>query len=220
MSELLHTTRILQIQQVTHDVKRFVCVRPTQFEFREGQAVEVSIANKGWEDKSRPFTLTSVPTDGVMEFVIKIYKSHDGVTRQLDKLNVGADLLISNPFGAIEYKGSGIFIAGGAGVTPFISILRSYHHDENRVIFSNKTPQDVILGAELELLSNGKLTNVFTEKAPTGDNCQRIDKSYLSESIDNFDQQFYVCGPPVFTKDINSHLEELGANAASISLEK
>jgi predicted ferric reductase len=65
---------------------------------------------------------TSLNDNKQLEFTIKIYDSHNGVTR-IRKLKHGDELII-RVWGAIEYKGEGVFIAGGAGVTPFIAILR------------------------------------------------------------------------------------------------
>jgi predicted ferric reductase len=58
-----------------------------------------------------------------LEFTIKIYDSHKQVTKELAKLKHGDELIIRDVWGAIEYKGE-VFIAGGAGVTPFIAIFR------------------------------------------------------------------------------------------------
>ena len=59
------------------------------------------------------------------------------------------------------------------------------------------------------------LTN---EDLPNYEN-KRIDKEFLKEKIDDFSQNFYVCGPKEFVKDIKSYLEELGANVDSIVIE-
>jgi ferredoxin-NADP reductase len=80
----------------------------------------------------RPFTFTSLNDNDYLEFIIKIYDSNDGVTRELGKLKQGDELLIHDVWGAIEYKGEGVFIAGGAGVTPFIAILRQLQA-ENKI---------------------------------------------------------------------------------------
>jgi ferredoxin-NADP reductase len=78
-----------------------------------------------------------------LEFTIKIYSDHDGVTNQLGQLKVGDELLLHDVWGAIQYKGEGTFIAGGAGVTPFIAIFRQLQKDKklgnNKLIFSNRT---------------------------------------------------------------------------------
>jgi predicted ferric reductase len=73
----------------------------------------------------RPFTFTSL-NDDYLEFIIKIYDSNDGVTRELGELKQGDELLIHDVWGAIEYKGEGVFIAGGAGVTRSLQFLGNY----------------------------------------------------------------------------------------------
>lgn len=84
------------------------------------------------ERKKRPFTFTSLNDNSFLEFTIKIYNDHEGVTKQLGLLKTGDKLLIDDVWGAIEYKGPGYFIAGAAGLTPFIAILRDLYQKNNR----------------------------------------------------------------------------------------
>ena len=74
--------------------------------------------------EKRPFTFTSLPGDDHLEFTIKCYTDHDGVTNQLGQLKAGDELLLHDIWGAIHYTNEGTFIAGGAGITPFIAIFR------------------------------------------------------------------------------------------------
>lgn len=110
-----HIIKIKVIENLTHDVKRFQCEKPVDYHFTPGQATEVSINKKGWEEEKRPFTFTSFNTSPDLEFVIKIYKDHPGVTNELDNLKAGDELIVRDVWGAIEYKGDGYFIAGGSG---------------------------------------------------------------------------------------------------------
>src|SRR5699024_3646584 len=84
-----HTVTIRDIQQITHDVKQFKVDKPQNFEFIPGQATEVSIDKPDWREKKRPFTFTGLLEDPDLEFTIKIYEEHEGVTRELDSLNMG-----------------------------------------------------------------------------------------------------------------------------------
>ena len=95
------------------------------FNFTPGQATEIAINKEKWQNEGRPFTFTSLPDDDHLEFTIKTYPERKGVTNELLTLKAGDELILRDIFGAIEYKGEGIFIAGGAGVTPFISIFRN-----------------------------------------------------------------------------------------------
>ena len=123
MSDQL-TVTLLMSEFVTHDVKRFVVSKPPGFTFQPGQGVELAINQPEWKNEGRPFTPTSFVDDQVLEFTIKSYPAHQGVTHKLHSLSPGAELLISEPFGTISYQGPGVFLAGGAGITPFIAILR------------------------------------------------------------------------------------------------
>ena len=74
-----------------------------------------------------------------LEFVIKTYNDHLGVTNELSNLKRGDELVVRDVWGVIEYKGDGYFIAGGAGITPFIAILRQLQKDNklkgNKLLF-------------------------------------------------------------------------------------
>jgi ferredoxin-NADP reductase len=103
--------------------------KPEGYRFEPGQATLVSIDRPRWEKEKRPFTFTSLNDWPDLELTTKIYPDLHGVTEQLGALEVGDRLLIEDPWGTIQYKGPGTFIAGGAGVTPFIAILRALARD-------------------------------------------------------------------------------------------
>lgn len=221
-----YTVEIKSIQKVTHDVKKFTFEKPEGYSFRPGQATEVSINKEGWKDEKRPFTFTSLNEDPNLEFTIKIYEDHDGVTNQIGNLEVGDEFIIDDPWGTIQYKGPGVYLAGGAGVTPFIAIFRDLHKkgeiDGNKLIFSNKTAKDVILQKGFEEMLGDDFVSVLTDKDADGHIFLDgfIDKNFLSEQIDDFDQPFYVCGPMKFNENMMKYLKDLGANPDSLVFEE
>lgn len=217
---------IRDIQYVTHNVKQFKVDKPNNFDFIPGQATEVSIDKPDWRDEKRPFTFTSLNGEPDLEFTIKIYDDHKGVTNELGTLNIEDRLIIREPWGTIQYKGPGVFLAGGAGVTPFIAILRRLAREEriegNKLIFSNRTKKDIILKEEFEAMLGENFVNVITDE-PTDQYIYLdgfMDKEFLKEQIDDFDQPFYVCGPKAFNEAIMGYLKELGADPESIVFEK
>lgn len=221
-----YTLTITEIKEVTHDVRRYRFEKPEGYSFTPGQATEVAVDKDGWRDEKRPFTFTSLNSDPYLEFVIKSYPDHDGVTEQIGKLEVGDALIIDDPWGTIEYKGEGVFLAGGAGVTPFIAIFRDLDKrgklGENRLIFSNKTYRDVILEKEFEEMLGDHFISVITDE-PTDDHLFLdgfIDKQFLDDRIDDFSQPFYVCGPQPFNKAIMGYLKELGADPDALVFEE
>src|SRR5205085_10848828 len=212
-----HTVRIIDIKPITHDVRRFRLEKPNGYQFIPGQATEVSINLPEWKDERRPFTFTSLEEDPFLEFTIKIYRDHKGVTNELGNLSIGNELIIRDVWGAIQYKGEGYFIAGGAGITPFIAILRPLkkenHIGNNQLFFCNKTENDIILKDELQGML-GK-NAVFTTTNEKSENYElvRIDQKYLKEHIKDFTKRFYICGPDQMVVDINNILTKLGAKS-------
>ena len=221
-----YTVKILGTQNVTHDVKQLTLEKPDGYEFEPGQATEVAIDKDGWKEEKRPFTFTSLNEDKHLEFVIKIYPDHDGVTEQIGKLSKGDSLIIDDPWGTIKYTGEGVFLAGGAGVTPFIAILRDLYKkgeiENNTLIFSNSTDKDIILKEEFEEILGDQFINVITEE-PTDDHIFLdgfIDKEFLDSQIDDFSQPFYVCGPGPFNESMISYLKDLGADPDALVFEE
>lgn len=219
-----YIVKILTTEFLTHNVKIFVIEKPKNYKFIPGQANKISINNSKWKYEQRPFTFTNLNEDSVLEFTIKSYPQHKGVTEQLHKLKPGDELIIREPFGTINYKGIGVFIAGGAGITPFIAIFRQLQKNnkltENKLIFSNKKAEDVILEKELREIFKENLILTLTEENKQGYENKKIDEEFLKEHINNFNQNFYICGTPEFVKDIRKILNRLGVKKELLIFEK
>ena len=222
MAEYIVTLR--DIIKRTHNVNSYRVDKPRAFRYDPGQATDLSLRLPGWETEKRPFTFTSLPDDQWLEFTIKSYDDHDGLTHQLHTLKTGDQFEISDAWGAIHYDGEGVFIAGGAGVTPFIAILRDLYHrgkiGNNRLLFSNKTEADIILHDEFEHMLGSRFINSITEQEDTSYHKGKIDKTFLMEHAAPFSQHFYVCGPDAFNEAILQTLRGLGAKPESLVFEK
>lgn len=221
-----YKVKILLTQPITPDVKRFVVEKPQNYQYIPGQAAYVSINSPGWELQKRPFCFTSLTDDPCLEFMIKAYKDHSGVTARLHLSSPSDELLISEPFGTIQYRGPGVFLAAGAGITPFIAIFRSLHQKNlligNSLIFSNKTKVDIILESELKVMFPNKINLQLTltqEENPYYIH-GRIDKHFLTTKISNFQQYFYLCGSNLFVEDLKKYLLELGTSENFLIFEK
>lgn len=216
--------KILSTGFITPDVKQITVDKPQGYTYTPGQATEISINKPDLKEEKRPFSFTSLNSWMHLEFTIKIYADRNGVTKEIEKLQIGDELIIRKPFGTINYKGPGVFIAGGAGITPFIAIFRQLYREgkahTNTLLFSNKTRSDVILHKELKQMLKYNYFNIFTREGVVGFMENRIDENYLISKIKNFSQNFYVCGPEKFVKDINDMLLKLGARPDTLVFEK
>lgn len=216
---------IKSITPLTHNVFSYTTTKPENYDFTPGQATDVALDKEGWRDERRPFTFTSLPDDEHLQFTVKSYPDHDGVTEQMAKLLVGDRLLIGDPWGTIEYKGPGVFIAGGAGLTPFLAILRQLdrdadNQDVNQLFFANKTEKDIFCAQDLDSMVRLKTSYVLSAEDKNGFEHARIDQSFLEKHVNDFSQKFYVCGPPQMVEDITQALSSLGAQTDAINFEE
>ena len=213
-----HAVKILMSEFVSHDTRRFILDKPERFKVRPGQAALLALPDK--EEDLHPFTPTSLMDWGVLEFTIKEYRDHHGMTERLHQMGPGDELLIKGTYGAIAYKGPGVFIAGGTGITPFIAILRQLHRDGkaagNTLIFSNKTHADILLERELNHYLGERCFLTLTRESRPGYDNRRVDAAYLKEKIANFDQEFYLCGPPAFVDAVAQTLKDAGAKPSNV----
>jgi ferredoxin-NADP reductase len=208
-----HKVKVLENSKITHNVRRLKVGRPPDYNFIPGQATEVSLPKK--EKESRPFTFTGLTDWSYLEFSIKIYPDHEGVTSKINKLMPGDEIILHDVWGAIEYRGPGVFVAGGAGVTPFISILRDLYRKEelegNKLYFSNKTSDDIILKDEFTKMLGDNFCNTLTAEKTSQFRYGKFDLKFFKDEIKSFNQHFYVCGPDGFVKDMNNIFQQLGA---------
>ena len=222
---MTHTLAITAITPVARNVFSYDMEKPDGFRFEPGQATEVAIDKDGWRDEKRPFTFTSLPDDDRLQFTIKSYPDHDGVTNQLSKLLVGDRLIVDDPWGTIAYKGKGVFIAGGAGITPFIAIMRQLNETKDglaghTLLFANRYERDIILQDELETMPGLNIRHILSEENKSGYDHGLIDRAYLEKVVDDFGQQFYLCGPDPMIKDLKATLTDLGAEPDALVFEE
>jgi ferredoxin-NADP reductase len=219
-----HIVKILSIEEVTHDVKSFKVEKPQGYSYVPGQATEVSVNVAGLRNEKRPFTFTSLNTADYLEFTIKIYSERNGITNELGKLKPGAELIIRDVWGDISYKGEGVFIAGGAGITPFISIFRELQYTKkigaNMLVFANKTKDDIIHESELRWLLGDLFINILSDENAEGYNYGFITEEFLKTNIPAIYNNYYLCGPPPMMATILRQLSNLGVSSNKITLEK
>jgi propane monooxygenase reductase subunit len=126
------TTEVAAIDELTHDIRRLVLKlkEPDRMTFHAGQYVDVKIP--GAADEHRSFSMANTPANGDhIELMIKLYP--DGRFSSLlangDGISVGDELEVIGPYGVFTLRDSSprrlVFVAGGAGMAPVLSLLRS-----------------------------------------------------------------------------------------------
>lgn len=218
-----HIVKLLSVEEVARNVKRFILQKPAGYTFVPGQATDVSINRPGLTQELRPFTFTCTNDNDYLEFIIKIYNDHDGITKKLAALTTGDELIIHDVFGTIHYKGPGVFLAGGAGITPFIAILRQLKQDRalagHTLLFANHSEADVILRAELKYMLAGNYVDVLKTPKKSAAAGREINLELLRPYAENTSAYYYVCGPDSFISAMVAMLETLQIDPSNIVLE-
>lgn len=128
--------------------------------------------------------------------------------------------MLEEVYGVIRYEGKGVFIAGGAGITPFIAILKMLVKDKkidgNKLIFANKKKEDIFLKTSFEAILGENFINILSDESM--DDCAygKVDKEFSQSQIEDFSQYFYVCGPPKMIDAVEKARKELGVKQDQI----
>ena len=204
------------MEHLTHDVLRVVLNKPEGLTYIPGQAADIALNKPDWNEKKNCFTFTSLPEDDHIEFTIKTYPEHHGMTNELLSAQPGDEVIIYDSFGDIYFKGPGIFIAGGAGVTPFIAILKNLQRQNklegNKLIFANKGKADIILEDYFDSMLDKDFINVLSNEDLDGYEHGYISAELIKKYSEEDLKYYYLCGPPPMMEVVEGHLASLGVD--------
>lgn len=216
--------KIKSIMHLTHDVLQIIAEKPEGLAFEPGQAADIAVNRPGWEEKMHAFTFTSLPEEDHIEFTIKTYPEHKGVTNEMLTLKAGDELLFGGVFGKIRYKGKGVFIAGGSGITPFLAIIKQLVKtnklEGNQLIFANKTKADIILEDYFRKILGGQYVNILSDEKIDAYEQGYIDAELLEKYVDADVKYYYLCGPKPMMKAVEALLATRGIADESIIKER
>jgi glycine betaine catabolism B len=224
----MFVVKILEVKTETTDVKTFYFTKPDHYHFIPGQYTLLKFPGS---EISRPFTFSSSPIENHLGFTIK--KMGEFTTKLFDA-QIGDELILDNPKGEAlnfneEVKEDVVFIAGGSGVTPFMSSIKYAVHKNlpNNILllFGNRTSKDIINFREFNSFNQPNIKIIHCLSGEVFDDWKGetgfIDSNLIAKYVDNFTNKlFYVCGPPIMTKLIKQVLIDLNVNEEQIRMEK
>ncbi|MBW3638989.1 MAG: 2Fe-2S iron-sulfur cluster binding domain-containing protein [Actinobacteria bacterium] len=226
---------VVSNESVTHDIRHLVLAVPPDADFRffPGQYVDISIPGSG---DSRSFSMANISAkeSGQLEFIIKCYP--DGVFSGYlaNELSVGDELPISGPFGVFTLRDSQsdlVFVGGGAGMAPILSVLRSLaERDPNRkatYYYGARGKRDLCFEDELRALKQElpNFTYVPALSEPADGDDWDGEVGLITDVVRKHEQDLrradaYVCGPPPMVEAAIELLGELGAPSNRIFYDK
>jgi len=233
-----HTTTLTKREEIAEGTMAFHFVKPADFQFRAGQSIDLTLLNPPETDaegNSRAFSIASAPFDN--DLMIATRMRDTALKRVLRKASPGLQVKIDGPGGSFvlhrKSEKPAVFLAGGIGITPFLSIIRQAGNDQSPhhmyLFYSNRRPEDA---AFLDLLSeatkrnpNFHLIATMTEmdkshrewKGETGS----INKDMLTKHLPSLQGSiYYLAGPPAMIAAMRSMLIEAGVDEDDIRTEE
>ncbi|MFX1500985.1 MAG: FAD-binding oxidoreductase [Promethearchaeota archaeon] len=221
--------QVTDIQNLSKDTKLFRFVSAKQYKplapFRAGQYISLTVEING-VITSRPFSLVSSPNQlAYYEIGVKRKKQGFVSVYLFDNLKIGDILKATEPLGELHYNqifhGKNlVFIAGGSGITPFISLLRDISQrnlDLNIwLIFGCISEDDILFKDVIEDLikrrSNIKVQYILSEPSQNWNGaCGFITKDKILDQIKSIENKFfYIVGNHEMYSFIKEQLKELG----------
>jgi len=162
--------------------------------FKPGQFVFVSFLNNKILKEQHPFTISSSPKEDVLRLSIK---NSGDYTSKLNKLVKEEVAEVEGPYGRFfkESSRDEIWIAGGIGITPFLSKIRNNLDDKRYYLFySVRDKDEELIIKELDEISKSKKNfNLYINRSSEG---THIDINKIKNEVNNVnDKEVYLCGP-------------------------
>ena len=203
-------------ETVAEGTTAFHFSKPDGFAFKPGQAIDIVLPVG-----RHAFSIVSAPFEDRLTIATRMRPSD--FKRALAALAPGDTVGIDGPFGSLTLHNNrsraAVFVAGGIGITPFVSILRQAAHDRSdrplALLYSNRRPEDAAFLGELEALvrahTNIRLLATMTEMSASSrrweGETRLIDVELVNRVAAGLPSPiFYLAGPPAMVDGVRKTL--------------
>jgi propane monooxygenase reductase subunit len=217
------STSVTSVERLTSDIYSLKLAPAEPFAFKPGQYVDITIPGTG---EHRSFSMANTDS-GSLEFMIKRYPG-GRFSGLLDELAPGDELEVTGPYGVFTLRPSSprrlLFIGGGAGMAPILSLLRSLRETGSErpraYYYGARTEADLFHLQELAELGCG-----FVPACSESSNGWAGERGLITDVVsrlegDIADVDAYVCGPPPMVEAAIALLEAKGVPESHIYYDK
>jgi predicted ferric reductase len=223
---------ILRAEEEVFMMKRRILLlfEGPHIDYQAGQLLTVQLIREGKVSEPHPFTISSSPTGDRLSITVKSVGDFTpiiGHTKTSDRAYIDA------PYAAFSFLHHEVrnlvFIAGGIGITPFLSMLR-YMYDKKLeknavLLWGNKSERDIARRGELEEMAakmpSLNIVHVMSNQPDWLGEKGYIDAEMLKKYVGDFGNfQFFICGPPVMMVKVEETLRGLGVPRRRIHYER
>jgi propane monooxygenase reductase component len=223
-------TRVEAVESLTGDIRllRLTVEDDEPFSFKSGQYVDIHIP--GDEEHHRSFSMANTSTSpDELEFMIKLYPGGRFSGLLADgAIKPGDELKVTGPYGVFTLRSSSprrlLFIGGGAGMAPILSLLRSLAETESEreaiYYYGARTEADLFHVDEIEALPARFVPALSEDTNGWAGECGLITDVIDRLEGDVSEVDAYVCGPPPMVEAAIALLEARGVPEAHIYFDK
>jgi len=202
--------------------------------FQAGQYINIFVEIDGIRT-SRPYSISSQPNQtGYYDITVRRVEQGFVSTYLLDEAKIGDSFQSTSPSGqfchnSLFHGDNLVFIAGGSGITPFMSMIREVTDKDLRrqirLIYGSRVEDDIVFGTELKERSsrhhNLTINTVISEPPEGYDGATGFITADLIKKLvgKTEDKTFYVCGPEAMYTFVLGELEKLGVVKRLIRVE-
>lgn len=234
----IYDTRLEDHRTIAEGTMAFDLAKPPRFIFKPGQAIDVVLINPPGPETDgtrHTFSIVSAPFEDRLTVATRMRDS--AFKRTLKSLPIGAPILFEGPSGSLTLHNDrtrpAVMIAGGIGITPFVSILRQAAHDQLPqqllLLYSNHRPEDAAFLAELQGLEEqnkrfrllATMTQMSKSSQPWAGRRGPIDEALAHEvGHEVVAPIFYLAGPPGMVDSMRQTLNQAGIDDDDIRSEE
>jgi ferredoxin-NADP reductase len=232
------TFRLTKRKHIAHGTMAFYFTRPDGFIFRAGQAIDVTLIDPPETDgagNTRALSIASAPADP--EIMVTTRMRDTAFKRVLREARIGTEVKIDGPFGSFTlHKNAAkpaVFLAGGIGITPFVSIIRQATLDQLQhrihLFYSNRRPEDAAFLTELQQYANenanfelvAHMSQMEHSEQPwTGERGYITRESVMRQLPSLQGAIYYIAGPPAMVAAMRNLCVEAGVDEDDIRTEE
>jgi ferredoxin-NADP reductase len=227
----LSTVRLQRREEVAHGTMAFHFDKPAGFSFKPGQAIDLVLpdtAVPAAQAIRHAFSIVSAPHEDQLVLATRMRDS--AFKNALAGLPVGAPAQVDGPFGSMTLhrkpERAAVFIAGGIGITPFMSMLRHAAHAglQQRIVllYSNRRPEDSAFLTELQRMEGenrnfrlvATMTRMQESRLPWMGRTGLLDEALVRQiGAELPNPVYYVAGPPGMVSALTDILERVGIDS-------
>ena len=235
---MTYQSKLKAREEVAEGTMAFHFDKPVGFQFKPGQYADLTLINPAETDSEgnvRTFSIASAPYEGELLFATRMRDS--AFKRVLGSVPLGTEVKLEGPMGSFtlhkNQAKAAVFLAGGIGITPFLSILRQAAKEKLPhllyLFYSNRRPEDAAFLRHLEDLAKSNSKFIFvpsmseTEKSKLEWRGERglINRDMITKHFcDLQGPMYYIAGPPAMVAAMRDVLSKAGVDEDDVRTEE